>query len=158
MTFMSIQETPLKSFSSYNDTHAESSSSCVIQSLYSIQRGLVSRMPAANQSQQPAIVLARLPESETVQEMPPVSQAACLVVWESASSPNAYANTLNPNLELCCFKVSRFNSEIPSVKNRIAFKHPDVLRPTCFEIWKISYALSKAPLKFVPPEAYKLLI
>jgi len=46
----------------------------------------------------------------------------------------------------------------PSVKNKMAFKHPEVFVPTVLEFLKISYAKLNAAVKLVPPDGPKLLI
>lgn len=50
------------------------------------------------------------------------------------------------------------SSDSPSVRNKIALRHPEVLVPLVFELLKISYALLKAAVKLVPPLGPKLSI
>lgn len=83
-------------------------------------------------------------------------QDAALVTVESAPLPNAYENTIKPNSSFFCLTKSKSSVDSPSVRNKIAFRHPEVFVPTVVEFSNTSYAFWKASVKLVPPTGPRL--
>jgi len=98
-------------------------------------------MPEAKYSKYDAIVLERFPPSAIVYDIPPVLHDAALVNVVSAPLPKAYENTMKPSSSLCFLIRSISRADSPSVRNKIAFKQPEVFVPLVFEFLKTSYAV-----------------